>query len=168
MATITQLDTLETTMKTNQTHLLEWIRENVASKGFLRFEDLHLENVSDVAASPEGWFDAMAKTCSLLDGVRSELPLGYSICIGISLRCDETPMGVTFRNGVELMSEFTYNSPSVYVFETGTEPWIVQSESAVVLQQCIFPWSQNTKCSVLFEYLAPYESEYRRSFWIVL
>jgi hypothetical protein len=155
-------------MTTKQKHLLDWIRENIASKGFSRFEDLHLDEVSDLAASPDGWFDAMTETCECLDGLRSELPAGYTICIGISLRCEETPIGITFRNRDELISEFTFNCPSIYVFETGTEPWSVQSESSIVLEKCTFPWSQITKCSIHFEYLAPYESEYRRSFWIVL
>ncbi|MCA9131174.1 MAG: hypothetical protein KDB22_29020 [Planctomycetales bacterium] len=155
-------------MTSNRTHLINWIRSNIERCGYSSFEDLHLEDFPNSFAGPGGKLGAMADACEILASLRSEFPTGFTICIGVSLRSDQSPIGVNFQDELELASELTYNTPSVYVFEAGVEPWKTQFQDAAIIPPHTFSWDKNSSYSVHFEYKEDYESQYRRSFWIVV
>ena len=147
--------------------LQHWIEANIETEGFSRFEDLHLDELESDYTSPDTWIVAINDVVEALNEIRNKIPAGFCASIGVSLLASDSPLGITFHDSKQLSKEFTVTPPSVYIFKKGDEPWVQRPADAKQLPSEILSDCTVNVQLIYLEYREMYESQYRRSFWVV-
>lgn len=88
--------------------------------GILRHDDLHVDQIDDEWAAKRTWLSAGLEAYRIALEVRKGNQLDVRVVLAFSLIQDAT---FPFRNRHELEAAFDWSPPSLYLFNSGEEPW---------------------------------------------
>lgn len=148
--------------------LIAWVLDNIQNKGFNRFDDIHLDQLSDEYSSSHTWIMGIEKVISILQEIKGQVPTEFSVTVGISLRSTDCLSGMTFTNRVQLEKEFTVTPPSLYVFKNENEPWNCHPELTSELKFEFVSIPRIKTNAFLLEWKEEFEEHYNRSLWLAL
>ena len=141
----------------------KWLRETIESRGDLRFDDLHVDQVDPELRKRELWVHGGMECFQLALNARDDRGADFTVALAFSLETGDGPLGLNFEDLSGLESQFDLSPPSLYLFHRGEEPWANPLAGFVEISTDPFP-SIPQAHRVLFAEFVQKESWHVRSF----
>jgi hypothetical protein len=142
-----------------------WIHGAITQETHRDFDDLHIDRISPHFAPPENWFVGSVQCLAFAESIlRKEFP-EFTVAVGFSLKSGPEPIGLTLSTDADLESEYSYITPSLYVFRIDDLPW-KRPESGFISLNGVGGIHAAAFDFLYLEYREGIEPEYRRSLWI--
>ena len=100
-----------------------WMLSNVTSRGYERYDDLHIDRIDQMWHSRDTWIEAGFEALRLATELRDQRKLSFVPVLAYSLKSARYPQGVDFETLGEFTSRLDSSPPSLYLFRDGHEPW---------------------------------------------
>lgn len=138
----------------------------IQSKGYQRFEDLHIDAVDPLNRAPDTWLRGAADCLATAAATRDQERWPFQVALGMSLRSASERLGLNFSGFQEAEKEFDWSPPSLYLFPNGDDAWLGGTESQQLPAEFLPPTPTGVK-AYLREWYDEGDGEYRRTFWLV-
>jgi hypothetical protein len=100
-----------------------WIISNLKTRGYERFDDLHIDQIDNNWRDPDSWIQGGLDAFQLAKESRNRRAPNFTVALAFSLIADMQPRGVDFHGLEELKAQLSPSPPSLYLFQSGMEPW---------------------------------------------
>jgi len=145
--------------------ITKWLEESHRRKAYLRFDDLHIDEISSNFKTKSKWLSGGRDCLTEATNIRDRLKIPLCVALAYPLQSGKNPRGMNFDSSEKLMTEFSHTSPSLYLVEDTSRNWLETPKKKVLL-----PWLNNADLEADYyyiEYLEAPDSDYRRSLWVV-
>jgi hypothetical protein len=143
-----------------------WMADVIQRAGYERFEDLHIDDVDPKNRARETWLRVSTEYLAFAASARDQARWPFQVALGMSLRSSPTPLGLNFATFADIVHEFDWSPPSLYLFPAGDNSWLGGSESQQLPAQYA-PQSRSPLQAYLREWHDTGDGEYRRTYWVV-
>lgn len=109
-------------MNSNSKTIENWMLSNVETKGYERYDDLHVDQIDSAWRSRDSWIDAGFAAFQTAIDIRDCNGLNLVVVLAYSLISSEKPLGIDFETRKELQARLDQSPPSLYLFPRGREP----------------------------------------------
>jgi hypothetical protein len=102
----------------------DWMRNAWVSRSFLRYDDLHIDEISDAYKTKRSWISGGLACLSGAQTVRADLRIPAYLGLAFELKQKKTVTTLNLRSRTDLYRELTNSPPSIYLRtpELGLEP----------------------------------------------
>lgn len=129
----------------------QWMRANIETRGFERFDDLHIDRIDSVWKNPDNWVEGGIEALRLANDLKGRLQLDLSVALGCSLRAEAAVTMPIIETSAELVAQLDWSPPSLYLFSKGKEPW--KAGGAGVLRRLSAEVERGLKSTLTWYYL---------------
>jgi hypothetical protein len=103
----------------------KWMLSIISDGGVGRYDDLHIDQIDKNWGDRQKWLDAGLEAFRLAIDLRDQHQLDFTVSLAFSLQSGDKPRGLDFTNNQEFMDALDWSPPSLYLFRTGEEPWVL-------------------------------------------
>jgi hypothetical protein len=147
--------------------IFNWMQNTITEKLYGENYDLHLDVIDHAFKNkPKKWIIGSLKCFEYTIDIRDKYFQSFAIGWAFSLKSKNIPIGINFNTVQELMKQFDYSPPSLYLFQKGKEPWIIDKDDFTIINSDIFSQVNIRYKCLYLEIMSEYDDDYIRSFWM--
>jgi len=144
----------------------KWLTETIESRGDLRYDDLHIDQVDPEFRKRELWVNGGIDCFRLALNARDVRGAEFTVALAFSLETGEGPLGLNFGDLPSLEAQFDVSPPSLYLFHRGEEPWARPGTGFVEVSIDPFPSIPKAHRVLFTEFVQEESGAYARSIFL--
>ena len=146
--------------------ILAWIESARSEQNAAGFQDLHIDSIDQNWREPSFWLPAGINALQIAREICDSNAYMVTVALTFSLKGEDKPLGLNFRSTEELELQFDHSPPSLYLFNSGDEPWLSPAGSKWrgAHVRPVFGIPLATSISFYFEFKHPAVDGYARTF----
>lgn len=107
-------------------NIRDWISASCSKSGFA---DVHIDHFDVKWKDRVRWIEGGVSVLQEAVAARSLANCDYKLAIVYSLQTSTDTLGITFTTAKEFHNELDHSPPSLFIAESGSEPWVTSQAS---------------------------------------
>ncbi len=147
----------------NKKTIESWVLTVVNDGSWMNYNDLHIDNISVELKKPTTWLLSGLECFNIAIDIIKKNELPFVVELDFSLKSNSNIQGVNFVNSEQLIKQFSWTPPSLYLFKPDWENFKQGIKRSIKIDFIDVNNSEWYFC----EQYNPDDKEYRRSLFLV-